>query len=88
MSYKVEYSERVVKQLRKLDGGAKKIVLNWIKKNLVNCENPRAKGKGLIADHKGEWRYRIGNYRLLCEIRDNELVILALSIGHRSTIYK
>ena len=49
---------------------------SWIEKNLVGCENPRAKGKGLTANRSGQWRYRIGDYRLICLIQDNELVIL------------
>ncbi len=59
----------------------------WIEKNLVDCENPRSRGKGLVANRSGQCRYRIGDYRLLCIIQDNELVILALSVGHRKNIY-
>ena len=64
------------------------MIINWIAKNLEGCENPRMKGKGLTADRSGEWRYRIGSYRMICDIRDSELVILALSIGHRKDVYK
>ena len=59
----------------------------WIEKNLVGCIDPRALGKSLADDHKGKWRYRIGDYRLICEINDDELVILAITVGHRSSIY-
>lgn len=59
----------------------------WITKNLVNCENPRQHGKGLTSNRSGQWRYRIGDYRLICEIQDNNLIILALSIGHRREVY-
>ena len=57
-------------------------------KYLVECENPRAYGKGLTANRSGQWRYRIGDYRLICSIEDERLIILALSVGHRSDIYK
>jgi mRNA interferase RelE/StbE len=60
----------------------------WIEKHLVNCEDPRIHGKGLTANHSGQWRYRIGDYRIICQINDTELVILALSVGHRNEIYK
>lgn len=85
--YTLKYSERAMKQLKKLDKGTQKLILTWVEKNLENCDNPRIKGKGLTANRSGEWRYRVGNYRIICDIRDKELIILALSIGHRRNIY-
>ncbi|WP_331462938.1 type II toxin-antitoxin system RelE/ParE family toxin [Alterileibacterium massiliense] len=85
--YTLKYSERAIKQLKKLDKGTQKLILTWLGKNLENCDNPRIKGKGLTANRSGEWRYRVGNYRIICDIRDEELIILALSIGHRRNIY-
>lgn len=64
-----------------------KMIKAWIEKNLVNCENPRVHGKGVTANRSGQWRYRIGDYRLICQINDNELVILALTVGHRREVY-
>ena len=87
MMYSLQYSDRVIKQLSKLDKGTQKLILTWIANNLEDCENPRIKGKGLIANRSGEWRYRVGDYRIICDIRDSELVILALSVGHRKDIY-
>ena len=86
--YTLRYSKNAIKELSKLDKGTQKIILNWIEKNLVNCENPREKGKGLTANRNGEWRYRVGDYRIICDIRDSEFIILTLSIGHRREIYK
>lgn len=86
--YKVELSDRFQREFRKLDKYTQKIIRAWIDKNLVDCENPRAHGKDLTANRSGQWRYRIGDYRLICLIEDDRLVILALSIGHRSDIYK
>lgn len=85
--YSVEYSERAIKELKKLNRYTRQMIYAWISKNLVGCENPRQHGKGLTANRSGQWRYRIGDYRLICEIKDNELVILALSVGHRREIY-
>jgi len=85
--YSLKYSEKAIKQLSKLDKSTQKLILTWIAKNLENCENPRIKGKGLTANRSGEWRYRVADYWIICDIQDNELVILALSIGHRKTIY-
>ena len=86
--YDIELSDRFKKEFRKLDKYTQKIIRAWINKNLVDCQDPRAHGKGLTGDRSGQWRYRIGDCRLLCIIEDAKLVILALPIGHRSVIYK
>ena len=59
----------------------------WIKKNLVDCENPYVHGKGLVGNRRGQWRYRVGDYRLICDIQEQRVVILVLKIGHRRDIY-
>ena len=85
--YKVEYSPRAIKCLRKLDKHTRNLIYAWIDKNLVDCDNPRAHGKGLVENKSGQWRYRIGDYRLICEIKESEIIILVLEIGHRREIY-
>ncbi|MCD7927732.1 MAG: type II toxin-antitoxin system RelE/ParE family toxin [Oscillospiraceae bacterium] len=86
-SYRVEYSERATKELKKLDRYTQRMIYAWIDKNLAGCQNPRAHGKALSANRKGQWRYRIGDWRLICAIEDERLVILALSVGHRREVY-
>lgn len=88
MKYKVEFSEQGKKDLKKLDISIQKIILKWIKKNLLECENPRVHGKSLVGNLRGYWRYRVGNYRILCDIQDEKITILVLEIGHRRDIYK
>lgn len=85
--YKVELSDRFKKEFRKLDKYTQMIIRSWINKNLVECEDSRLHGKGLTANRKGQWRYRIGDYRLICISDDGKLVILALTVGHRKNIY-
>ncbi|MGN1432200.1 MAG: type II toxin-antitoxin system RelE/ParE family toxin [Ruminococcus sp.] len=87
MKYRVEYTEQAVKQLKKLDKHTAALIYGWIDKNLQNCENPRLHGKGLTANRSGQWRYRIGDYRLIAEIQDEKITILLLNIGHRREIY-
>ena len=86
-SYEVRYSENALKTLRKMDRSVAAMILSWVRKNLAGCENPRIHGKGLTANRSGQWRYRVGDYRLIAEIHDDEVVILMLEIGHRSVIY-
>ncbi len=87
MKYSVEYTPRAVKELKKLDKQTRALIFGWIEKNLVDCENPRQHGKGLTANRSGQWRYRIGDYRLIAEIHDEKVVILVLTVGHRREVY-
>lgn len=87
MKYHVELTANDVKQLKMLDKHTASIITGWIRKNLEGCENPRQHGKGLTANRSGQWRYRIGDYRLIADIQDDKIVILILNVGHRSDIY-
>lgn len=86
--YKVEFTARARKQLKKMDRFDAQIIATWIKDNLEGCTNPRAFGKGLTANRSGEWRYRVGAYRILALINDGTITIEVLSIGHRREIYR
>ena len=88
MKYTVEYTAQAVKELKKLDKQNRALIIGWIEKNLVGCTDPRQHGKDLTANRSGQWRYRVGDYRLLAEIQDKKIVILILNVGHRSEIYK
>ena len=83
MKYKVDYLPSVFKTLEKMDRFTKRIIVEWIEKNLVDCENPRVHGKPLSANRAGQWRYRIGDYRVIAKIEDDRLIILVIAIGHK-----
>lgn len=87
MKYKVVFSEKSKKQLKKLDRHTAALIIGWLEKNIENCENPRIHGKGLVENRSGQWRYRIGDYRIICEINDKEVIVLVLEVGHRKEIY-
>ena len=87
MRYRVEFTDRALKDLKKLDRQTAALILGWVRKNLEGCENPRQHGKGLTANRSGQWRYRVGDYRLLAEIEEDKIVILILNVGHRRDIY-
>lgn len=88
MRYKVEYLPSVLKALRKMDKFTQRILIDWIEKNLVDCEDPRIHGKALSNNRTGQWRYRVGDYRIVAQIMDDKLIILAITIGHRRDVYK
>lgn len=86
--YKVVLTDKAIKILKKLDRNTARMILGWIRKNLEGCSDPRIHGKPLVGNHSGKWRYRIGDYRLLADIVDDEIVIYIVNIGHRRDIYK
>ncbi|MBR6504875.1 MAG: type II toxin-antitoxin system RelE/ParE family toxin [Clostridia bacterium] len=88
MKYNVVFTEGAKKQLKKLDKHIASLIIGWIERNLQYCDNPRIHGKGLTSNRSGQWRYRIGDYRLICEIQDENIIILVLEIGHRKSIYE
>lgn len=75
------------KNLKKLDKSISKRIYNYLE-SLETLEDPRSKGKALSANLAGLWRYRVGDYRIMCHIEDSELVIFALKIAHRRDIYE
>lgn len=88
MSYSVETTARFDKEFKKLDRYTQRMLKGWIDKNLIGIDDPRRHGKALTANRSGQWRYRIGDYRLICQIDDGRLIIIALSVGHRREIYE
>jgi len=87
MRYRVETTARFDKEFKKLDRYTQRMLKAWIDKNLVDCTDPRRHGKGLTANRSGQWRYRIGDYRLIADISDEKITILLLTVGHRSVVY-
>lgn len=88
MIYHVTYSDQAIKELKKLDRPVRTLIRQWIESRLEGCEDPRAYGKPLSGDKSGQWRYRIGSYRVLAEIRDDEIIVFVVSVGHRRDVYR
>ena len=86
MSYRVEFTSAAKRQIKKMDRFDASLILNWVEKNLEGCADPRAHGKGLTANRFGEWRYRVGSYRILALIQDDRLVVEVFKVGHRSEV--
>lgn len=88
MIWKVEWDDRARKELRKLDHQVQKKILEYMRKNICKNLNPRRFGKNLSYDKEGLWRYRIGDYRIICNINDEKITVLVLAVGHRKEVYK
>ncbi len=88
MPWAFRFSERARKQLLGLDRQTQQQIVLYCEKRLAGKIDPRGFGHALTGQFRGLWRYRIGDYRLVCEVRDRELVILVLAVGHRREIYR
>lgn len=88
MKYEVLYTKKAIKQLAKIDVNQKNIILAWIEKNLVGVDNPKIHGKALKGNLKDYWRYRVGDYRIIAEINNDEIQIVVIEIGHRKDVYE
>lgn len=84
--YRVEWSKRAVKQLDKLDRQTARAIVRFMQERVHGAENPRRSGKPLRGE--GLWRYRVGDYRILCRIDDRVLTVLVVELGHRREVYR
>jgi len=86
LAWTVEIGDFAERQLRKLDRQVQKRLLDWLDDRLEGCKNPRHFGEPLKGDLSGMWRYLVRDFRIVCEIQDRRLVVLALAVGHRRQI--
>ena len=88
MAWKIELSAMARKQLCMMDRPVQKKIVDYLAERIEGCKNPRHFGEALSADRAGLWRYRVGDYRIICEIQDDKVIVLVLTIGHRREVYK
>jgi mRNA interferase RelE/StbE len=81
-------SNMTKKQLAKLDKPISKRIIQWLRDRIDGCENPRLWGEALVGEFTGLWKYRVGNFRLICDIRDEKLIVLVVELGNRKEVYK
>lgn len=88
MTWKIEFDPRALDELKKLDKQAQQRIIKFIRQRLEIDENPRRIGASLTGKLSGLWKYRVGDYRLVCHINDNLIEVLIVHVGHRKEIYK
>ena len=88
MSWAYRFDERALKELRRLGKQAQREIIAHLDERVAGNGDPRRFGKGLKADLAGLWRYRVGDYRILCQIKNEELLVLVVAVGHRRDIYE
>lgn len=88
MTWIVEFEDAATKELRKLDHQTQKEILSYLRKRITTNEDPRRFGKPLSKELAGLWRYRIRDYRVVCNIEDQKLLVLVVRVAHRKKVYK
>ncbi len=84
----VEFDDRARRELRKLDAKVQENILRYLRERIAGSADPTQFGKPLRMNLAGLWRYRVGDYRLICRIEENRLVVLVLKVGHRREVYE
>ena len=87
LTWRIEITETAKKQLTKIDRQAQKEILRYLRERISTNKDPRRYGAPLRKELAGRWKYRVGPYRLICDIQDSKILVLILMIGHRRKIY-
>ena len=88
MTQEVRWLDKARKEFLKLDKPVQRRIAKFLRERVVPASDPRFSGKALKGTEGEIWRYRVGDYRLLCRIEDDKLVILIVAVGHRKSIYQ
>ncbi len=89
MAWTIEYRQQVRKSLEKLDAASRKRIRKFLEERVAGLHDPRQIADRLQGSKLGQfWRYRVGDYRIICDIQDQKLVVLVVEIGHRSSVYR
>ena len=88
MAWTIEYADTAIGQLRKLDKQTARRIVDFMDERIAGQENPRNTGKALTGPYGGFWRYRVGDYRVICDIQDSALRVLVVQLGNRREIYQ
>jgi mRNA interferase RelE/StbE len=88
LAWTIELTRTAEKQITKLHREAQRAIIRFLRERLAGTENPRLWGKPLQGEKRGLWRYRVGDYRLICDIQDERITVIVLQVGHRKDVYR
>lgn len=88
MAWTIEYAESVRKSVEKLDHQTRNRIRTYLEDRIASLDDPRSQGKALTGPLGGLWRYRVGDYRIICELQDKIMVVFVVTIDHRSEVYR
>ena len=87
-AWRIEIGRTAEKQITKLDRRAQESIWTFLRGRLKSAPDPRQWGKALHGERRGLWSYRVGHYRLICDIQDERITVLVLEIVHRKDVYR
>ncbi len=88
LAWQIEFTATAIKQLNDFDKQIRRRIIKWLEDRILTTDDLRLWGAALTGDKGGKWRYRIGDYRVICEIQANMLIVRVVSVGNRNNIYK
>jgi mRNA interferase RelE/StbE len=88
LPWTIEFDRRALRDLQQLDRAAQRRILAYLEQRVVPAASPRDLGEALTSTFAGLWRYRVGDYRVICRLEDACLVVLVVRIGHRRDVYE
>jgi mRNA interferase RelE/StbE len=88
LAWTIEITRTAGKQITKLHKQAKQAIVRFLRERLAGAENPRQWGRPLQGEKRGLWRYRVGDYRLICDIQDERITVMVLEVGHGKDVYR
>lgn len=88
MAWTVDYTDVAEAQLNRLDPQTGRRIAAFMRERIATLADPRSRGKGLAGNYAGQWAYRVGDYRVICDIQDAALIVLVVRVGHRSRVYR
>ena len=88
LAWQIEFTQEAEKQLSKIDRQSAKRILKYLRERIAPSDNPRSFGKALKGVLREFWRYRVGNYRIICRIEDNRMLVLVVRVAHRRGVYR
>ena len=87
MAWTIKFDNRALKELSKLDKPVQKEIIKYLREKIATSENPKKIGKPLSANLSGLWRYRVRDYRIICNIEEKRLIVLVVRLAHRKQVY-
>lgn len=84
----IDYTDTAKEQLRKLDKPVARRIVDFMDERIAEADNPRQAGEALTGSLGGLWRYRVGDYRVICDIQDEVLRVLVVQVGNRGKVYR
>jgi mRNA interferase RelE/StbE len=88
LAWRIEYDPRAIDDLNHLSREVRREIIRYLETRIASRDNPRLFGKPLRHEFAGLWRYRVRDYRVVCQLRDDTLIVLVVGVGHRRDVYR